>query len=158
MIYHDLDGYPCEGSVWSAGPLANTAWVRSGSDWVVVNIRTKRQVEYTMPILLPPQPRKRLEWASEVLRSRRLDPCSRDSSSATPNGTSRRPCGLWPSRRTNAPRPFAPPATPTGHRSRQNDCFPWRSREHLCEHLCTAVRQIYLAQNRSVVAGMDRRV
>ncbi len=63
MIFHacfdgndcDRDDHLCEGEVWSAGPLANTAWVRSGTEWAVVD-------------------RKRLEWAYEVLRSRRLDP------------------------------------------------------------------------------------
>jgi len=82
MIFHacfdgndcDRDDHLCEGEVWSAGPLANTAWVRSGTEWAVVDLKTRRQVEYRVPVLMPPQPRKRLEWAYEVLRSRRLDP------------------------------------------------------------------------------------
>lgn len=73
MIFHALNR-TLDGEVWSAGPLANTVWARADGEWYVVDIKTRRTVDYIMPVFMSPQPRERVEWAQEVLRHRRMNP------------------------------------------------------------------------------------
>ncbi|WP_040829592.1 hypothetical protein [Nocardia jiangxiensis] len=67
-----------DGEVWSAGPLTNTVWARADGEWYVVDIKTKRAVDYIMPVFMSPQPRERVEWAEQVLKSRRHNPLPDD--------------------------------------------------------------------------------
>lgn len=73
MIFNALNR-TLNGEVWSAGPLANTVWARVDSEWFVVDVKTRRAVDYAMPLFMSPQPRARVEWARDVLRHRRMNP------------------------------------------------------------------------------------
>lgn len=80
MKYVDCDGVPRSGEVWSAGPVANSVWLRDfeSGRWHVVDIKSRKQVPYQMPVFMRPLPPEQIERAREVIVSRRLNPLPAD--------------------------------------------------------------------------------
>lgn len=71
MKFKDLAGNETTGTVHCQGALAGTVWVHDGNRWFLVHATKRAEVDYEMPVHLPPVPKAVENIALEIVEAYR---------------------------------------------------------------------------------------
>lgn len=71
MKFKDLHGNDASGTVHCQGALAGTVWVHDGNRWFLVHATKRAEVEYEMPVHLPPVPKPIEKIAEDIVEAYR---------------------------------------------------------------------------------------